>query len=63
LTLAFTRPYVKQQLDYPRAIGYERGESLPPVLRQLLGYNARVPASLDEWYQPPEKRLYRRDQG
>ncbi len=63
LTLAFTRPFVKQQLDYPRALGYERGDSLAPELRQLLGYNARVPASLDEWYQPPEKRLYRRDQG
>jgi hypothetical protein len=63
LTLAFTRPFIKQQLDYPRTLGYERGEAYSPVLRQLLGYNARVPASLDEWYQPPHKRLYKRDQG
>jgi len=63
LTLAFTRPFIKQQLDYPRALGYERGDALSPPLRQLLGYNARVPVNLDEWYQPPEKRLYRRDQG
>jgi hypothetical protein len=63
LTLAFTRPFVKQQLDYPRAIGYDRAASLSPTLRQLLGYNARVPASLDEWYQPPERRLYKREQG
>lgn len=63
LTLAFTRPFIKQQLDYPRALGYERAASLPPELRQLLGYNARVPVSLDEWYQPPDKRLYKRDQG
>ncbi len=63
LTLAFTRPFVKQQLDYPRALGYERAASLSPTLRQLLGYNARVPVSLNEWYQPPELRLYRRDQG
>ena len=63
LTLAFTRPFVKQQLDYPRALGYERGESLPLLLRQLLGYNARVPVTLDEWYQPPQRRLYQRDQG
>jgi len=62
LTIAFTKPFMKQQLDYPRALGYERDE-FSPVLRQLLGYNARVPASLDDWYQPPEKRLYRRDQG
>ena len=63
LTLCFARPFIKQQLDYPRAIGYDRAESLSPALRQLLGYNARVPMSLDEWYQPPEQRMYRRDQG
>ena len=63
LTLNFTRPFIKQQLDYPRALGYDRAASLSPALRQLLGYNARVPVSLDEWYQPPEKRLYKRDQG
>jgi len=54
---------VKQQLDYPRALGDEFGASLSPVLRQVLGYNARVPASLDEWYQPPERRLYQKSQG
>ncbi len=63
LTLAFTRPFVKPQLDYPRALGYECAETLSPTLRQLLGYNARVPVTLDEWYQPPDRRLYRRDQG
>ena len=63
LTLAFTRPFVKQQLDYPRALGYERADTLSPALRQVLGYNARVPVTLDEWYQPADRRLYRRDQG
>jgi len=63
LTLGFTRPFMKQQLDYPRALGYDRSETLSPALRQLLGYNARVPVSLDEWYQPPDRRLYKRDQG
>jgi hypothetical protein len=63
LTLAFTRPFIKQQLDYPRAFGAEAVASLSPVLRQLLGYNARVPASLDEWYQPPDRRLYQKNQG
>jgi hypothetical protein len=63
LTLALTRPFIKQQLDYPRAIGDERRASLSPMLQQVLGYNARVPVSLDEWYQPPERRMYKRDQG
>jgi len=61
LTLTFTRPFVKQQLDYPRMLG----ESFPPneQLRQVLGYNARVPSSYDEWYQPPGKRMYKPGQG
>jgi len=63
LTLAFTKPFMKPQLDYPRALGYERGASMSPELRQVLGYNARVPASLDEWYQPPERRFYQKNQG
>lgn len=63
LTLAFTRPFIKQQLDYPRALGWDRGDALSAPLRQLLGYNARIPSSLDEWYQPPERRLYKREQG
>ena len=63
LTIAFTKPFIKPQLDYPRALGYERAAALTPALRQVLGYNARVPTSLDEWYQPPDKRLYQRDQG
>jgi hypothetical protein len=63
LTLVFSTPFMKQQLDYPRALGYDRRDSYSPLMQQILGYNARVPASLDEWYQPPEKRLYQRNQG
>jgi ectoine hydroxylase-related dioxygenase (phytanoyl-CoA dioxygenase family) len=61
LTLTFTRPFVKQQLDYPRLLG----EEFPPNerVRQVLGYNARVPVNYDEWYQPPEKRMYKPGQG
>ncbi|MDF2189657.1 phytanoyl-CoA dioxygenase family protein [Paraflavitalea sp. CAU 1676] len=63
LTLTFSRPFMKQQLDYPRAIGYDRGEEFQEEVRQIIGYNARVPANLDEWYQPPAKRYYRPGQG
>ena len=61
LTLTFTRPFCKQQMDYPRMLGddWPRDERM----RQLLGYNARVPAGYDEWYQPPEKRMYKPGQG
>jgi hypothetical protein len=63
LTLTFTRPYIKQQMDYPRYIGHDKAEALSEDLQQVLGYNARVPSSLDEWYQPPHKRMYKPGQG
>lgn len=61
LTLTFTRPFMKQQMDYPRMLGeaYPANERM----RQLLGYNARVPASMHEWYQPSSRRMYKSDQG
>lgn len=63
VTPMFCKPFFKQQFDYPRAIGYDKADQLMPHTRQVLGYNARVPATLDEWYQPRERRMYRPDQG
>ena len=63
LSLIYSKPFMKQQFDYPRSVGYENIEALPEKFRQIVGYNARVPATLDEWYQPPEKRFYKKDQG
>ena len=63
LTLTFTRPFFKQQMDYPRLVGYDMLASLTENQRQLVGYNSRVPASHEEWYQPPDKRMYKPGQG
>jgi len=57
-----SRSFMKQLLDYPRAIGYEKVHDFTPEMQQFLGYNSRVPASLVEWYQPADKRLYKKDQ-
>jgi hypothetical protein len=62
LTPTFCRPFMKPLFDYPRSLGYERMDGFSERLRQLLGYYSRVPASLDEWYRPPETRFFRRDQ-
>jgi ectoine hydroxylase-related dioxygenase (phytanoyl-CoA dioxygenase family) len=59
----FTRSYIKQQIDYVRALGDEKVLAQPPRTQQLLGWYTRVVSSLDEYYQPPEKRLYRSGQG
>ncbi|MEQ7799386.1 phytanoyl-CoA dioxygenase family protein [Pedobacter sp. ASV1-7] len=63
LTLSFTKPYFKPQFDFPRFLGYEFGESLSDNLRQVIGYNARIPANLSEFYQPVHLRMYQPGQG
>lgn len=57
-----SRSFIKQLLDYPRALGYSRMEDFSDRMQQFLGYHSRVPASLEEWYQPLHARFYRKNQ-
>jgi ectoine hydroxylase-related dioxygenase (phytanoyl-CoA dioxygenase family) len=59
----FTRSYIKQQIDYVRALGDAVVRAQPPRTQQLLGWYTRVVTSLDEYYRPEAARLYRRGQG
>lgn len=59
----FTRSFIKQQVDYVRALGDEAVLAQPPRTQQLLGWYSRVMTSLEEYYQPEDKRLYRKGQG
>jgi len=59
----FTRSFLKQQIDYVRALGDEVVERQAPRTQQLLGWYTRVVTSLDEFYRPTEARLYRSGQG
>lgn len=63
LTLSFGLAFIKPQMDYARYLGDKRGAELSELSRQVFGYNARVPTTLDEWYTPKEERLYHVDQG
>lgn len=62
VTPMYTQPFYKPQFDYCRVLG-EDTFTLSDEMRQILGYNARIPATLDEWYRPKELRMYRADQG
>lgn len=62
IPITFTKSLIKQLMDYPRAIGYDKMENFSEEMQQLLGYYARVPANLDEWYQPADKRFYKKNQ-
>jgi len=63
ITLSACRSFMRQRFDYPRLINPALAETLTPTLRRLLGFNVRVPASLDEYYVPEEQRLYKAGQG
>ena len=63
VNMQFTGSFIKQQIDYVRALGDETVLALPARTQQLLGWYTRVVTSLDEYYRPEEDRLYRRGQG
>jgi ectoine hydroxylase-related dioxygenase (phytanoyl-CoA dioxygenase family) len=60
LPITFSLPYYKQLLDYPRAIGYDKYDSFEDTMKRLLGYDSRIPESIDEWYSPIDKLLYKK---
>jgi ectoine hydroxylase-related dioxygenase (phytanoyl-CoA dioxygenase family) len=59
----FTRSFIKQQIDYVRALGDELVLAQSARAQQLLGWYTRVVTSLDEYYRPAGERLYRSGQG
>lgn len=62
IPITLTKSLIKQLLDYPRALGYDKKETFSPAMQQLLGYDSRVPANLEDWYQPADKRFYKKNQ-
>jgi len=62
LTLCLGRPFMKPQMDWPRFLPASFQATMSEEVRQLLGFNARVAASLEEYYQPPERWTFKADQ-
>ena len=63
LTMNVCRSYMRQRFDYPRLVPSELVNELGPLGRRFLGFNVRVPTSLEEYYVPPSERLYLAGQG
>ena len=63
LTMNVCRSYMRQRFDYPRLVPPAIVEQLGDVGRRFLGFNVRIPASLEEYYLPEEQRLYKANQG
>ena len=63
VTHQFTRHFFKPHFDFVRALGEDVVRALPPRTRRLLGWESRVPASLEEFYDDPVVRRYLPNQG
>jgi ectoine hydroxylase-related dioxygenase (phytanoyl-CoA dioxygenase family) len=63
LTMNVCRSYMRQRFDYPRLVPPEIVARLGEVGRRFLGFNVRVPTSLEEYYLPEDRRLYKGGQG
>jgi hypothetical protein len=62
LTLCLGRPFMKPQMDWPRFLPPAFQAKMSDGVRQMMGFNARVAASLEEYYQPQERWTFRADQ-
>jgi ectoine hydroxylase-related dioxygenase (phytanoyl-CoA dioxygenase family) len=66
LTIGGCRSYMRSRFDFPRLIQNTGSDILGvvgPVGRRFLGYNVRMPTSMDDYYLPADQRLYLADQG
>lgn len=63
IAIVYTRSFIKQEVDFVRALRPETLARLDDTGRRLIGWNVRVPASLEEFYIPDEERLYKAGQG
>lgn len=63
ITIVYTRPFMKQQIDLTKALSPDYIASMPALGKKLIGMDARVPSSLNEFYLPEEDRLYKANQG
>lgn len=63
LTIYAVRAFMKQRFDFPRMIGAEAAAAMTEQTRRFLGFDARVPAAMTEFYVEPSARLYKANQG
>ncbi len=63
VTVYGTRVFNKPRFDFTRMVSPEIVEGLTPKTRQFLGFNARVPADMAEFYVDESRRLYKGGQG
>ena len=63
LTMNACRSFMKQRMDWVRFVPREIAAALNAQGRRLLGYDTRLPTSLEELHLPEDQRLYKPGQG
>ena len=62
LSMNACRPFMKQRMDWVRFIPNEILTQLNQTARRIIGFDTRLPTSLEEFFQPEESRLYKSNQ-
>ena len=62
IPMTFSKSCIKQMFDYTKSIETEIAYNFSDEMKQLLGFDSRVPSSLFEWYLPADKRFYKKNQ-
>jgi ectoine hydroxylase-related dioxygenase (phytanoyl-CoA dioxygenase family) len=63
LTMNACRSFMKQRFDWVRFIPAPIAGALSPQARRIIGFDTRLPTSLEEFFLPEERRLYKPGQG
>ncbi|QIM48065.1 hypothetical protein G9Q38_02155 [Pusillimonas sp. DMV24BSW_D] len=63
MTLNASRSFMKQRMDWVRFIPESISDQLNAQARRLIGFDTRLPTSLDEFFLPESQRLYKANQG
>lgn len=63
MTLNACRSFMKQRMDWVRFIPSEISDQLNAQARRLVGFDTRLPCSLEEFFVPDAQRLYKPNQG
>lgn len=62
IPMTFSKSCIKQMFDYTKSIESDSTYNFSNEMKQLLGFDCRVPSSLYEWYLPADKRFYKKNQ-
>jgi ectoine hydroxylase-related dioxygenase (phytanoyl-CoA dioxygenase family) len=63
MTLNACRSFMKQRMDWVRFLRHDITDQLSPQARRIIGFDTRLPSSLEEFFLPDDQRLYKPNQG